>query len=598
MMKLKIIIIAIIVAVPAYAQHFNNLYNHTAPASVLDGSVKSFLVTGYSTSHTPNDRPWPLILQEMLNLHAGNDTSYFVFKHTVSSTPIAKWTDICGTGSHIQDAIFDYINPGSQIPQGIPIPTIMLAQQSLQWAFGDCDDRYTNIESPGDTARINKAVDAIQLYTNSFLNAGIDNVYMATHIYKTGDYPLNLYGERWGLAKAIEETDNLLPGPELFTISKQLFPDGFADDKVHPGPEVATMMAVYWYLVLAAENADMQMAQDYATSAGVDLNHSLSENLIAYWPFNEAETDIAFDSTENHLDGQVFSSDRVAGYSETALDFDGVDDFVKISDYNTFAPKQISSLDKGTIAFWFNYESIYNGDIVPESLPILYFGQSSDADPQNGLEIYIGHNNLETSQKIFFTVHLNGRVELCFNNPTDLNSGSWYHYAVAIDSLDHRGYINGVEFNRIYNAGSSINHHGFFSTVPDGLNELLTIAYGRFSSNRFWHFNGIIDEVMIFDKALSSEEIQEIYNGTLAIENTDNNNDPLKVFPNPTSGILNIELNQEYKDFTVRIYNQVGQTIFSGRNTKQINLSSQASGIYFISIQTDTEILTDIIIKN
>ncbi len=269
---LCILLLGFLLRLPAGAQHFTALYDHEAPSGVLDGTSKSFLVTGYSTSHRPKNRPWPAILQEMLIRHAGNDSTYFVFKHTVSGTPIAKWTNICGTGSHIQDAVSFYINPATKIPEAVPVPSIMLAQQSLQWAFGDCKDRKTGIESQDDEERINLGNRAIQLYAGSFLDAGIEKVYMATHIYKDGDYTLNLYGERWALARAIDETVNLLPGPELFEISKQMFPDGFAEDMKHPGADLANIMAVYWYLVLAGENADMEMARIYSGSAGIDLD--------------------------------------------------------------------------------------------------------------------------------------------------------------------------------------------------------------------------------------------------------------------------------------------------------------------------------------
>ena len=194
MKKLLFILPGIILNLTVFGQHFPVLYDHQAPPGVLDGTPISFLVTGYSTSHTPGDRPWPAILQEMLNSHAGNESTYFVFKHTVGGTPIARWTNICGTGSHIRDAISFYIDPATKISEGVPKPTIMLAQQSLQWALGDCKDRKTSIKGPDDTARINLGASAIRLYANSFLDAGIDKVYMAMHIYKTGDYTLNLYG--------------------------------------------------------------------------------------------------------------------------------------------------------------------------------------------------------------------------------------------------------------------------------------------------------------------------------------------------------------------------------------------------------------------
>jgi len=598
MKRTFLILIAWLLAITSFPQYFTNLYGHDSPQGVLNNNRKSFLVTGYSTSNTPGGSSWPTLLKQMLDQHAGNDTTYYVFKHTVGGTPISKWTTICGDGSHIQDAIERYINPGTQIPAGVPIPAIMLAQQSLQWGFGDCVDRFTNIESPSDTGRINMGINAIQLYANAFLNAGINKVYMATHIYKKGNYTLNLYGERWALAKAISENQNLYAGPELFNITKRLFPEGFAADEVHPDIEVATMMAVYWYLALAGENANMAMAQQFADNAGIDLNDRADSKLVAYWTFNEQTGSIVYDSTENHHDGEIFSATRVAGKVGNALDFDGVDDFVSVENYINQAPSQICNLNKGTISCWINYEDIYNGTTIPEILPVFYCGQSSDSTAANCIKIYIGHNNLITQQRIYFTVLLNGKVELCFDNKVSLQSGQWYYYAVVIDSNDHRGYLNGVEFSKRYNAGTTIDDHGFFATVPAQYNDILRIGYGRFANRDFWHFNGSIDDFRIYGEALSASEIQDIYNqGSSGVVDNKSNTDRLLVYPNPTHGLLRIDLPEPANDFKITIYNQNGQLISKLKNAERIELTQHEVGIYFIVVETEDGVFRAKVVK-
>ena len=255
-------------ALPASAQYFDALYDYPARPGILDGSQKTFLVTGYSTSHRPNRRPWPTIFQEMLNAHAGNASTYHVVRHTVSGTPIAKWMGTCGAGGHVDDALDDYVEPGKKLGQGIPQATVMLAQQSLQWAFGDCRDRFLTIEGPADQARIAQGADAIVDYVNAFFDGGIEEVYMATHIYKTG-YPAHLCDEEYALAEALGRVDNFYPGPELCYITGTLFPAGFDADRVHPGPPVANAMALYWYLIIAGEEAKPEVYEPIAVEAGI-----------------------------------------------------------------------------------------------------------------------------------------------------------------------------------------------------------------------------------------------------------------------------------------------------------------------------------------
>lgn len=262
--------LCLLITVPASGQYFDVLYDHPARQGILDGQEKTFLVTGYSTSHRPNRRPWPTIFGEMLDAHAGNGSTYHVVSHTVSGTPIAKWMGTCGAGGDVADALANYVNPGNRLEQGVPAASIMLAQQSLQWAFGNCQDRFISIESASDTQKIQQGVNAIQEYMNAFFDGGIAEVYMATHIFKEG-YPTNLCGERYALEEALGSLDNFYPGPELCEITGSLFPEGYHSDRVHPDNEVANAMALYWYLVIAGEAAKPAVYEPVAQEAGISV---------------------------------------------------------------------------------------------------------------------------------------------------------------------------------------------------------------------------------------------------------------------------------------------------------------------------------------
>ena len=68
----------------------------------------------------------------------------------------------------------------------------------------------------------------------------------------------------------------------------------------------------------------------------------------------------------------------------------------------------------------------------------------------------------------------------------------------------------------------------------------------------------------------------------------------LKIYPNPTIKIINIE---GIDDFKVIIYDIVGRTIFKGSNMRTINLQNLSSGVYFIKLESDNKIKTSKIIK-
>ncbi len=69
------------------------------------------------------------------------------------------------------------------------------------------------------------------------------------------------------------------------------------------------------------------------------------------------------------------------------------------------------------------------------------------------------------------------------------------------------------------------------------------------------------------------------------------------IFPNPTSDILNINLNENLKLLKVSIYNSLGQFIKS--DTKQdINMSELQTATYYVEVVTDKGKATKTVIKN
>jgi len=71
----------------------------------------------------------------------------------------------------------------------------------------------------------------------------------------------------------------------------------------------------------------------------------------------------------------------------------------------------------------------------------------------------------------------------------------------------------------------------------------------------------------------------DVTSGTL-----NNNNGDVVVYPTNISDVLNIRIAE--KDFTTKVYNQIGSLISEYNNTNIISFSNIAAGIYFIRIQS------------
>ena len=73
----------------------------------------------------------------------------------------------------------------------------------------------------------------------------------------------------------------------------------------------------------------------------------------------------------------------------------------------------------------------------------------------------------------------------------------------------------------------------------------------------------------------------------------------LTIFPNPSRDVFNVSFTSEYaQDLKVRILNIIGEELinedlqqFIGQYTKQINLSNNAKGIYFLEIETNDGVI-------
>jgi len=80
----------------------------------------------------------------------------------------------------------------------------------------------------------------------------------------------------------------------------------------------------------------------------------------------------------------------------------------------------------------------------------------------------------------------------------------------------------------------------------------------------------------------------------------------MRVFPNPTQGEFEINLNvEEAGKLNVRLYSSSGQLIFtdsksdfSGSYSKKVSLNGNPVGIYFLSVETGGETRVEKILYN
>ncbi len=209
---------------------------------VFDGKPKTIVVNGYSTSFH-----WPKILQRKLDRYFDGKQLLAVRSATKGGTPIAKWIN-AQTGEPLAPWV-ERLRPALKGDGGKPV--VVLAQQSLQWAFGD---RAAGIRNEQDSQRIQLGAQVIERFANQILRDGADEVFIAMHIYKKPMEP-EIGNERLALAAFLKSRPgHIHAGPDVWEPTKNLWPGAFAPDRIHPNLIGAEVMAQKWFETLLAHD--------------------------------------------------------------------------------------------------------------------------------------------------------------------------------------------------------------------------------------------------------------------------------------------------------------------------------------------------------
>ncbi|NIO49611.1 MAG: hypothetical protein GTN73_09295 [Candidatus Aminicenantes bacterium] len=251
-----------------------------------------------------------------------------------------------------------------------------------------------------------------------------------------------------------------------------------------------------------------QLSPESTQSRGV------SDGLLANWTFDEGNGNIIGDFSSYDKSGTVYGASWTKGAVNGALDFDGEDDYVQIPDYFSLPPSHLTSLGEGSISIWFKCDSIPTDYGI---MPIFYYGAYDpclnipDAANQ-GLIIEVGHSPIHPeSKRIYFTIFAEGCTfpSCCFDSSEDITEREWHHFVAVVGENYNTGYLDGQELiNRNYNFGNS-SYSQFFADVIK--HETLWIGRGYWQGNTVF-FDGTIDDIRVYNKPLSVQEVKELYN--------------------------------------------------------------------------------------
>ena len=224
---------------------------------------------------------------------------------------------------------------------------------------------------------------------------------------------------------------------------------------------------------------------------GRNRRHFLSDGLIGHWLMNERVGDTAFDSSDSRNHGTLINMPYgawTAGREDNGtLDFNGVNNYVNMGDINRLAMSW-------SIGAWIktpNYLPTTNRIIIARS-------GGSPLWSQNYILLV---NYSETPDS--FGVGSSADNYIRARSATVPASGRWYHLVGTFDSVS--------KVYTIYVDGKSDGTATGTALPPTDANQIFQIGASDGSAAPANWFSGFIDNIRIYNRALSADEVWELY---------------------------------------------------------------------------------------
>ncbi len=205
--------------------------------------------------------------------------------------------------------------------------------------------------------------------------------------------------------------------------------------------------------------------------------------LIAHWKFDEGSGTTAYDSAGDN-DGAIYGAQWIASPIDGALSFDGVGDYVNCSN-----DISLDFTDAITIGAWVKRPNFGSDGLI--------------AGKTNGDSRVAGYSLFSYTDGLEFNFYSGAWPWQRTTPRVTISANEWHHVVGTFDGNNAYLYVDGNESASLAYAGN------------------ITAATGYSFHISFWrpdlpvYFNGSIDEVVIYNRALSAEEVQQLYQSGL-----------------------------------------------------------------------------------
>jgi len=203
-------------------------------------------------------------------------------------------------------------------------------------------------------------------------------------------------------------------------------------------------------------------------------------NLVSWWKFDETSGTTAYDSAGTN-NGTVYGAAWTTGKIGGALSFDGVNDYVRVGD------KDSLELQTLTLSFWGrlnNPSGTMQGGIGKGWI----FG-----DPT------MFSYRLEFSQGNAGAT-ISNTSDTAFGCVAPIGDTNWHMWSMTIGSSKVSFYKDGI-----------LQADSAYTGTIDYTKRYNNFVIGARDGGAYYSFNGKIDDVRFYNRALSAEEVQQLY---------------------------------------------------------------------------------------
>lgn len=296
-------------------------------------------------------------------------------------------------------------------------------------------------------------------------------------------------------------------------------------------------------------------------------------------PFSGNTNDISGNGFHASNNGATLTEDRF-GRSNSAYKFDGVNDYIVVAHDDLFS---------------FNYNEDFTISLWVKADPI----QATIFVTRNSvIEKWVDSNNASNAGYPYVIRYLNQTAPL--SDQGKIGVLRYDKTCGNVSTADTKSNIGDTIFHHIV----MIRDNGIIKLYFDNKLDTTEIDKSACLTSNFddlfigrkggsWksaYFKGAIDDIQIYNCALSEKVIDSLYTvaSWVGVENTKMDDFSFKVYPNPSSGIVTIELNEEMQSYTVDVFDMTGKLVktlhYSNKYVVQLDLPNQP-GLYSIQIR-------------